>query len=113
MDNNIKMKPGRKGVQVSSPSSPPSSPPSPPPSSPPPPPPSSPPSIRNLPLFQVLSSLAASLGQAAVGHCFPLSAYVIPQVPQSFPHWSHLTPYSVQDLLVIKLLSWRKTQATR
>ena len=40
---------------------------------------------------QVLSSLAASLCQAACGHCVPLSAYMIPQVSKrSLPHWSHL-----------------------
>ena len=43
---------------------------------------------------QVLSSLAASLCQMAVGHCVPLSAYVIPQVFKVLFHISHIMRFS-------------------
>ena len=41
-------------------------------------------------VHQVLSSLAASLGQAACGHCVPVSAYMIPQVFKVLFHIGHI-----------------------
>ena len=97
IEANIKMKPGRKGVQVSL-------------------------DQLNMSLLitkaedvnekltfvrQVLSSLAASLCQMAVGHCVPLSAYVIPQVFKVLFHISHIWPGFVDIEIKAVLVSFK------